>query len=394
VSPETTQDQKPKKIGIGVGKKRQSLSERFAGDVTLSSAAAQIEESDDEGQFCSPLPLINVHPDPNNSRAIVGCLTEISEEIIAKEYEGKRIFDYIKDEKFDLSNISCIHFIDIKELMMSTGYEENEVHEKWAGILFLARSIYFNGLKQPIEVRRNKESRNTYLINYGHRRFLASRLIKAKTIRGVIANSDTKQDDLSTSMTRWVENRNKEDLTFWEDYRDIKNIREGWKQRYGRLPSNRQIAPNLGISRKAVDRITAVVKAEENDLLTEKLILAIKNGWIYREHVPVIVNRAIEENTGREGIDTLIDETMSSIGFEIIGNSTGDPTSDNIKTIKEDQPFKRTQRKISATIKIRDLDFGRRIVKALSTEFKEFGDIDINELNSISDIKALLKRLT
>jgi len=377
---------------VGVGRKKQPL---FDDNEALSQAAAQLNQGRDEGEFCSPLPMDSITPDPDNSRKIIEFLSENANDFIDKESGGRRLQDLIADVDVDLGTISCSDFIDTTAASQVTGYEEQEIQEKWSNILQLARSIHFNGVKQPIEVRRNDGSRNSYTINYGHRRFLASRIVNAATIRSIIVNTDTKQDDLTSSVTRWAENRNNENLTFWEEYEDLKSIREGWLSRYKKLPSSRELAPRLSINRRTLDRINAVVKAEENGLLTPKLEVAIKNQWLSRQQVAAVIAQALKDSLDGNGLDALIDSTMESEGYQMdqLHQGTDRVSDDSQQDTKAPNVPKRGPKKPSASIKIKDVDFGRRIVSALSKEFKELGDINPEELNSIGDIRAVLRRL-
>lgn len=382
----------PSKKKVGVGK-RGVGAKNFSGSETLSMASEQLQNSRDEGEFCSPLSINSLVPDPDNAREIITLITKKADSIRNIEYKGKTILEHIKEDGFDASELPYSPFINLEDVKKETGYDHDVVSQYWSELISLAESIYNNGLKQPISVRRDGELRNRYVITFGHRRYLASYLIFAKTVRSVIANTDGKKDKLSTSIDRALENLNQQSLNFWEQYLDYEKIIQGWNERYGKTPSNRELSRKLSHSRQTLDRISAIHKAKKSGYLTETFVYIIKNQLIHRANIPTLVKQAVDNSLLPEEFDeTLrnhVDEQNSQWHLNIDQQGKGsEGESDPAKNLS----LKKT-RKPSAQIKIRDLDFGKRIVKALQVEFKELGDISVEKIDSIDDLRAILKRL-
>lgn len=110
-----------------------------------------------------------------------------------------------------------------------------------------AAFIKKRGLTSAISVRPNPEAEGRYIVNYGHRRLLAARLAKKKTIP-VIITSDFVEED------RLTENIHREDLSMMEIAAYIgKQLAKGLSQA--------QIAERIAKSESYVSQYARLLKA-------------------------------------------------------------------------------------------------------------------------------------
>jgi ParB/RepB/Spo0J family partition protein len=124
----------------------------------------------------------------------------------------------------------------------------------------LAKSIKENGLIEPIIVRKGKG--NTYELQVGQRRLLASRVAKEKTIPAILREYDDKE----LPAIQLVENTGREDLTPLE-------IAEGYlKMSEESLMTNQEIAIKMNINIKEVKHYLSIKN------LHPKLYLMVKQG--------------------------------------------------------------------------------------------------------------------
>ena len=274
------------------------------------------------------------------------------------------------------------------------------IENAWYKILRLARSIYFKDITSPIEVRRDETYRDQYTINYGHRRYLGNYLAGRPTIRSIVTNTDAVVDDLYVTEKRWSENHDNEPLTFWEECLEYKSYRDDYYGKFGRNPTNVYVGSQMSLHRKAVDRMAAVIKAEDHGLLTKRFKTAIKSGEIHQKNIVSLVNRAIKENADQALMDKLLSETIDS--QKSTANTDGGESNNETPQESQQRDTSSTEtsadaskrnRNPAATLKVKDVSFGRRVIRALKQEFVELGDVNENDIDDVSQIDALLRRL-
>ena len=139
----------------------------------------------------------------------------------------------------------------------------------------LAESIRSQGLHSPILVR---PANGRYEIVFGHRRFLAHRLLGEIKIKSMIKE----MTDDQVFETRAVENDQREDLNPIERAKSYKRLRE----KFGL--SNRQIAQKMGRSPGVVDKYFKLLECPE------EFQGAIARRKIYME-VAIILNEIEDE---------------------------------------------------------------------------------------------------
>lgn len=381
---------------IGVGRTPRVL----AGSDLLDEGAQELANMEEDGEFVPKIPVEKVKADPRNKRGPVHFFTDIKDDIANVVHEGKYLLDYLKDPEFDLEELDPKSFFDIKAACDYSDDDPDVVANAWFKILRLARSIYFKDVTSPIEVRRDQTYRDQYTINYGHRRYLGNYLAGRTTIRSIVTNTDALVDDLYVTEKRWSENHDNEPLTFWEECLEYKSYRTDYFEKFGKYPTNVYVSSQMSLHRKAVDRMAAVIKAEDHGLLTNRFRKAIKTGQIHQKNIVALVNRAIKNDADESLMDAFLEEAIASqkasqqapLTNENSDNNNGLSNKESESNKSGSESSKRN-RNPAATLKVKDITFGRRVIKALKQEFVELGDVNENEIDDVSQIDALLRRL-
>lgn len=384
---------------IGIGRVRNTKPISSANNDSLSEGEKRLNEMDGDGEFTYPLPIEKLTPDPRNKRQIIHFLTEHKDKICNAEYENKKLIEYIADDEYDIAELPPEAFFDLE---MSSEFSDDDVlniRDAWLKILMLARSIYNEGVTSAIKVRREDGQRDKYLITYGHRRFLANYLAGNITIPASVTNTDKRIDDLFIAKQRWSENRNNEPLSFWEEYCEFKTYRVAYYDKFKSYPTALSIASSMSLHRKLAERLSSIARADEQGLMTDKLEYSIKRGLIHQKNIVKMINDVIRSKQGPAYMDLKIDETIelqraqASSSLITPQQSESEPSEGDQSTANTGSEPQKRNRIPSASLKIKDIEFGRRVVRALKQEFFEFGDIQIDEIESIEQIDSIMKRL-
>lgn len=395
---DTQETGKVKKAGrrMGVGRSNRAL----AHSNLLDEGAQELANMEEDGEFVPKIPVEKVKPDPRNKRGPVHYFNDIKGEISKTAYKGKYLVDYLKDTEFDLEELEPTGFFDMNAACSYSDDSVDVVTAAWFKILRLARSIYFKDVTSPIEVRRDQTYRDQYTINYGHRRYLANFLSGRATVRSIVTNTDALVDDLYVTERRWSENHDSEPLTFWEECLELKSYRQEYHEKFGKYPTNVYVSSHMSLHRKAVDRMAAVLKAEEHGLLTPTFTSALKTGRIHQKNLVSMVNKAVKEGMDEAAMDELLEETIASQkGSQTKTDSEPTPKQETPESSERksesaaSQEASKRNRNPAATLKVKDLEFGRRVIKGLKQEFVELGDVNENHIDDIGQIDALLRRL-
>ena len=155
----------------------------------------------------------------------------------------------------------------------------------------LADSIAAHGVLQPIIVRRNPISEDTYEIIAGERRWRASKLAGLTEIPAVIFDGD----ELKAAQVALIENIQREDLNALEEAMGYAALIE----KFGLTQD--QVAKQVGKSRSAVantlrllDLPEEVVEMLKNDSITEghaRALLALKNDELIIENAYKVIDK-------------------------------------------------------------------------------------------------------
>lgn len=155
----------------------------------------------------------------------------------------------------------------------------------------LAESIEAYGLLQPIVVRKKPNALDRYIIVAGERRYRASLLLKACTIKAVLL--ETKTDDAELCYLQVIENIKRDALTTAELADFIAN-------RIAAKETAVSIGKKLGISKPQMTRYSAWAEMPESirELVRTQKIPSIKIAYeLYRKwkEMPEVVEAAISE---------------------------------------------------------------------------------------------------
>lgn len=378
---------------------------------TIEFAASALEQSS-EGEFVEPLPIKSVRPDSENKRVIIGYLTSISESIISAKYNGKTLAEHLSNESnsgtdegsaatSSFQDLPANAFLDVNEACRECEEEVDNILNEWRELLTLTGSIHLTGqINQPISVTRDTTDgfSDAYVIEYGHRRYLGAILAGHRTIRAIVTNQSGSFNPLKRATHRWIENHSQKKLTIWENYSELKSYREAFHSRWGNYPSNRKVAGDIGLHPKAVDRYYSVIKAEENNLLTDYFVRSVKSGSLYQFNLISVVNRGISEKLSPEEFDNIVRETIDSQGVKADdgGKNSKTGTTDQSPEKQDDSPSKgqsKEPKHKAPSLKVKDVDMGRRVIRALKNEFFELNDVEVSDIKSLETIDELFSRL-
>ncbi len=155
----------------------------------------------------------------------------------------------------------------------------------------LAESIETYGLLQPIVVRKKPNALDRYIIVAGERRYRASQLLKARTIKAVLL--DTEHDDAELGYLQVIENIKRDALTMAE-------LADFIASRIAAKETAVSIGKKLGISKPQMTRYAAWAEMPESirELIRSQKVPSIKIAYeLYRKwkETPEAVEAAISE---------------------------------------------------------------------------------------------------
>lgn len=156
----------------------------------------------------------------------------------------------------------------------------------------LAESIEAYGLLQPIVVRKKPNALDRYIIVAGERRYRASLLLKARTIKAVLL--ETKTDDVELGYLQVIENIKRDALTTAE-------LADFIAGRIAAKETAVSIGKKLGISKPQMTRYAAWAEMPESirELVRLQKVPSIKIAYeLFRKwkETPEVVEAAISES--------------------------------------------------------------------------------------------------
>lgn len=156
----------------------------------------------------------------------------------------------------------------------------------------LAESIEAYGLRQPIVVRKKPNALDRYIIVAGERRYRASLLLKARTIKAVLL--ETKTDDVELGYLQVIENIKRDALTTAE-------LADFIAGRIAAKETAVSIGKKLGISKPQMTRYAAWAEMPESirELVRLQKVPSIKIAYeLFRKwkETPEVVEAAISES--------------------------------------------------------------------------------------------------
>lgn len=156
----------------------------------------------------------------------------------------------------------------------------------------LAESIEAYGLLQPIVVRKKPNALDRYIIVAGERRYRASLLLKARTIKAVLL--ETKTDDVELGYLQEIENIKRDALTTAE-------LADFIAGRIAAKETAVSIGKKLGISKPQMTRYAAWAEMPESirELVRLQKVPSIKIAYeLFRKwkETPEVVEAAISES--------------------------------------------------------------------------------------------------
>lgn len=116
----------------------------------------------------------------------------------------------------------------------------------------LAQTIKLRGVQSPISVRNDPDNAGKYVINHGERRFRASKLAGAATIRAILDNDYTFSDAI-------IENEQREPLTALERAISYKKMQTDAKAK-GEKATAKAVAGLLGLSEAKISQHLKLLK--------------------------------------------------------------------------------------------------------------------------------------
>ena len=160
------------------------------------------------------------------------------------------------------TNKDLIHEIDVKNIDENPFQPRLQIKNE--DLLELASSITENGLLQPIVV--NKISKNKYEVIAGHRRLLAHKLLKKKTIKSIISLELSREDNSYKSkmaIIALIENIQREDLDILETAISLQNLLNEKV-----FNTKQELARAIGKTSAYVSKILSILKLE-NEIIKD-----------------------------------------------------------------------------------------------------------------------------
>jgi len=160
------------------------------------------------------------------------------------------------EKEFSHAKINNMEIKDIKLENITENPYQPRLQIKNEEIIELANSIKENGLLQPIVL--NKISKNKYEVIAGHRRLIAHKLLKEKTIKGIISLELSRDDESYKSkmaVHALIENIQRENLDMLETAISFQNL---LNERI--FKSKNDLAISIGKNNTYVSKVLSILR--------------------------------------------------------------------------------------------------------------------------------------
>lgn len=290
-------------------------------------------------------------------------------------------FDTIFPDLFKPDEIQSDEFAKsvLKSSLPDTELPQESVSMALEKIMSLAVSIHQNGLLQPIGI---KDDGKGWVITYGHRRYIAFKLLGIDRISA--KKIDSKTSELDVLLKRKDENQENEDIPLIGRIYEYVELRDALFKhlRVDTLP-NTKIAQHLNYNHRDIGYYTKAYEllSHENTRKPVAQYLDNNNFFGLRKLLSAIGNEELHKVDIKSVIKSL-------------GSASQPAPSPAVKSNKKKKAGRATSR---VRLDIKNLEVAKAILRTLK-EFDEDGTIEISdtEVETFDDLKfieSLVKKL-